>query len=117
MALPTIREKDGALDKLNILHMGANGLLSFSGGPLPFLIPRFWLNDAEVLFTNRLKWYREKDWLPKFKLQEGPVELEGVYFCPPGERGFILSLKVSNESDSTINCNLAVDTQLEGTAP
>lgn len=108
-ALPTIRQKDAALEQVNVLHMGTNGLLAFSGDSLPFLAPRLMVNDEEVLLEGRLEWEREADWLPKFKMTGDPLELEGVYFCPPGERGFVLSLKVTNRSSAPVYCGLAAD--------
>jgi meiotically up-regulated gene 157 (Mug157) protein len=109
IALPTIRETDAAIEQVNVLHMGVNGLLSFSGGTAPFLTPRITVNDEEVMLGGRLSWEREGDWLPKFRLKEGPLEIEGLYFCPPEEKGFVLSLRVSNLSDSPFYCGLSAD--------
>jgi len=37
VALPTLRSEDAGVESINVLHMGLNGLLSFSGSP--FLRP------------------------------------------------------------------------------
>ena len=108
VSLPTIRAKDGAVDNVSFLHMGTNGLMTFSGGNLPFLTPRILVNDEEV-FLEGLQWDREADWLPRFKMKTDTLEVEGVYFCPLGEKGFVLSLKVTNLSSAPIYCGLAAD--------
>lgn len=109
VALPTIRESDGAIGQINVLHMGMNGLLAFSGGDQPFLKPRVTVNEETVSLEGRLAWGREADWLPKFRFQEERLEMEGLYFCPLGERGFALSFKISNLSRRTFRCGLSVD--------
>jgi uncharacterized protein len=109
VALPTIRERDGAVEQVNVIHMGMNGLLAFSGGATPFLTPRITINDEELVLDGRLTWEREGDWLPKFRLKEDWLEVEGVYFCPLGQRGFVLSLKVSNLSPNSFYCGLSAD--------
>jgi uncharacterized protein len=109
VALPTIRKSDGAVEQVNVLHMGVNGLLAFSGDSIPFLTPRVTVGDEEVFLEGRLTWDREADWLPRFRMKEGPLELEGIYFCPIGERGFVLSLKVTNVSEKTFYCGIAAD--------
>lgn len=109
VALPTLRARDGAVEQVNVLHMGVNGLLAFSGGSMPFLTPRVMVNDNEFLLEGRLTWERQADWLPKFQVKEEPLELEGTYFCPPGERGFVLSMKATNVSLETLYCGLAVE--------
>src|SRR5258708_27889608 len=109
VALPTIREKDGALEQVNVLHMGVNGLLAFSGGAKPFLTPRITVNEKEFPLEGRLTWDREADWLPRFRMKAGSFEMEGIYFAPPGERGFALSMKVKNISSSPLKCALNAD--------
>jgi uncharacterized protein len=109
IALPSIREKDGAIEQVNVLHMGTNGLLSFSGGTLPFLTPRLTINDEELFLAGQLTWEREADWLPRFRMKGEGFELGGLYFCPPGQRGFVLSLKLNNLSTTPLYCGLAVD--------
>ncbi len=109
VALPTLRARDGAVEQVNVLHMGVNGLLAFSGGSTPFLTPRVMVNDHEFLLEGHLSWEREADWLPKFQVREEPLELEGVYFCPPGERGFVLSLRATNVSLEQLYCGFAVE--------
>ena len=109
VALPTLRERDGAVEQVNVIHMGMNGLLAFSGGAIPFLTPRITINDEELPLEGRLTWEREGDWLPKFRLKEDWLEVEGAYFCPPGQRGFVLSLRVSNLSANSFYCGLSAD--------
>lgn len=109
VALPSILEKNGALEDVSVLHMASNGLLTFSGGGVPFLTPRVMIDDEELFLENQLTWDREADWLPRFKMKEARIELEGGYFCPLEERGFVLSLKVTNLSTAQIYCGLAAD--------
>jgi hypothetical protein len=68
------------------------------------------LDDEEILFQGQLSWKRESDWLPQFQMKDERVELEGMYFCPIGERGFILSLKVKNVSPKQVYCVLGAET-------
>src|SRR5258708_29293309 len=98
VALPTIRERDGAVEQINVLHMGVNGLLAFSGGSRPFLTPGVTVDGKELSLDGRLTWEREADWLPRFTMTQEPLELEGLYFAPPGEGGFVLSSKAKNTS-------------------
>src|SRR5258708_33438310 len=94
VALPTIRERDGAVEQINVLHMGVNGLLAFSGGSRPFLTPSVAGDGKEISLESRLCWEREADWLPRFTLRYDSLELEGLYFVRAGEWGFGLSFKV-----------------------
>ena len=109
VALPTVRQRDGAVEQVNVLHMGVNGLLAFSGGTKAFLTPGLVVNGKDLPLSGKLTWEREADWLPKFKFQEGTLGLEGLYFAPPGERGFILSLKVLNAGASSCTCSLSAE--------
>jgi hypothetical protein len=109
VALPTIRSRDASIEQINVLHMGMNGLLAFSSGSSPFLKPRITVDGQELALDGRLDWDREEDWLPKFSFKDENLELVGLYFCPVGERGFVLSMKVTNLSPWTLACGLAVD--------
>lgn len=109
VALPTIRSRDAAIEQINVLHMGMNGLLAFSGGSAPFLKPRITVDGQELSLDGLLLWEREGDWLPKFSFKDERLAVEGLYFCPVGERGFVLSMRVSNLSLRTLACGLSVD--------
>lgn len=113
-ALPAVRKRDGAVEQVNVLHMGVNGLLAFSGGSKPFLTPGAIVDGQVLPFEGRLRWEREADWLPKFKVKEGTLEVEGLYFAPPGERGFVLSFKVLNDSAAARICSFSVELNWAG---
>ncbi|HET9869166.1 MAG TPA: glycoside hydrolase family 125 protein, partial [bacterium] len=114
VSLPTIQEEDAALGDLNLAHLGLNGLLSFTGGGQPLVTPRLFLDDAEALFPDRLTWDRDADWMPRFRFRDEQVELEGSFFCPVGERGFILALKVTNLTDKAFYCVMGAETAWGG---
>ena len=110
VSLPTLNEEDATLENLNVAHMGLNVLLSFSGKAQPLVTPRLFLDDSEVLFLGQLVWDRDADWMPRFHFRNEQVEMEGSYFCPVGERGFVLSLKVKNLSDKSVYCVVGAET-------
>lgn len=97
LSLPTIRETDGALEGLTLLHMGAKGLLELNGGEIPLLRPLIRLAGAEAA-PQSLQWRREAMWMPVASGDISGVSLSIAYLCPIGERGFILRLEATNRT-------------------
>ncbi|MGH7738902.1 MAG: hypothetical protein ACREL1_02030, partial [bacterium] len=110
VSLPTLREDDASLESLSLVHVGLNGLISFLGKDQPLITPRLFLDDSEVLFPGRLTWDRDSDWLPRFRFQDEQMEMEGSFFCPIGERGFVFSVKVKNLSPKSFYCVVGAET-------
>ncbi|HVM31752.1 MAG TPA: glycoside hydrolase family 125 protein [bacterium] len=110
VSLPTISGEDASLENLNLAHWGLNGLISFSGKSQALVTPRLFLDDAEVLFPGQLTWDRDGDWMPRFSFKDEQMEMEGSFFCPVGERGFVLSMKVKNLSAKPVYCVLGAET-------
>lgn len=98
VALPTLRESDGAVQNLNVVHLGLNGLVAFDGGASPFLRPGVTVEGRPFKLDGRLSWIREADWVPRFSVGDEELEVEGCWFCPPHVRGAVLSLKLVNHS-------------------
>lgn len=97
LSLPTIRETDGALEGLTLLHMGAKGLLELNGGSMPLLRPLIRLAGAQAALQG-LQWRREAMWIPVASGDISGVSLSIAYLCPIGERGFILRLEAENRT-------------------
>ena len=96
VALPTIRETDGAIESLSFLHMGAKGMIEMCGTPEnPLLKPFLQVNQKDIPLKD-LKWRRIHHWLPTFTATFGEMEVEGLILAPVGERGFGYRLKVRN---------------------
>jgi uncharacterized protein len=101
VSLPTLREADGALEGVNVLHFGMNGLLNFDGGQSALLQPQLEVDGVNLLVPGALAWQREHDWLPRFRAERGELVGSGFYLCPPEQRGFVLVLAVHNPSNGT----------------
>jgi hypothetical protein len=106
VALPTLRTEDAGVESINVIHMGLNGLLSFSGVGTPFLRPIVVVDGKEILLEGKLTWRRLADWVPEFTFENEKIRLTGAWVCPPGERGFYLRLHVENRSLEKIDASL-----------
>ncbi len=109
VSLPTLRESDAAVESINVLHMGMNGLVAFAGLDEPFLRPSVAVDGKPFRFEGRLAWSREADWLPRFAAGDEELEVEGCWFCPPGVRGAVLSIKIVNHSIRRIRVEAALE--------
>jgi hypothetical protein len=106
VALPTLRSEDAGVESINVLHMGLNGLLSFSGVGVPFLRPVVRVDGEEVPMDGKLTWRRLADWVPEFKFENEILAVTGAWVCPPGERGFYLRLHVENRAPGSVEASL-----------
>ncbi|MFZ5815043.1 MAG: glycoside hydrolase family 125 protein [Bacillota bacterium] len=91
VALPTIREDDGGIESINVLHMGFRGLIEMVGAPL--LLPSVEVNGRPVPLEG-LTWERQGGWVPAFAGRAGGLAVRGLYLAPVGQRGFITRLSI-----------------------
>ncbi|HOP68818.1 MAG: glycoside hydrolase family 125 protein [Dethiobacteria bacterium] len=99
LSLPEI-DAAGRIKSLNLLHYAGRGLLEFrGGGGEPLLAP--WISrEGRPLDLNRgLGAAYRHYWIPSFRAGEpGQWEARGELAAPPGERGFIYRLTLTNLS-------------------
>lgn len=91
VALPAIREGDGGIESLNLLHMGFRGLIELVGKPL--LLP-FVQVSGQPMALEGLVWERLGSWVPSFSCSTAGLHVEGTYLTPVGQRGFVTRLMV-----------------------
>jgi hypothetical protein len=104
LSLPTLRERDGAVEGLTFLHMGAKGMLELKGNEdAPLLRPFITLDGRETALEN-LNWSREHYWIPSFTAQSGTLKITGTVLCPLNERAFFYRLKIRNDGQGTARC-------------
>ncbi len=99
VSLPTIRQRDGAIESLSFLHMGAKGMIELCGSSAaPLIAPVAEINGQSIP-CGCLKWERLNSWVPRFKAEYGGCELEGTLLAPMGERGFGYRLELRAGTD------------------
>lgn len=106
LSLPTIRERDGAIEGVTFLMMGLKGLLELRGDQ-GLICPFLCINGKRQTFLP--VWRRKHDWIPEWSAQCGSGEITCVYLTPVGERGFGLRLRVENQGDAPIDVRFGVD--------
>jgi hypothetical protein len=101
LSLPEIG-RSGEIRSINLLHMGARGLLEFRGAEKqPLLAPSISIDDEELPGVKRLSWDYRQDWIPRFTIKSGGYySLEGDIFAPPGHRGCCYRLRLTNLSSA-----------------
>ena len=95
ISLPTIRERDGAIEGISCLYMTIKGMIEMTGKD-GFLTP-FLQCDGEPV-RIRPAWRREHCWIPSFRSEEGNISFSCTYLTPVGERGFALRLEAVNRT-------------------
>lgn len=102
LSLPKINEATAGIEDFTFLHMGYKGLIDVRGSKeKPLIIPKFWIDNTEIYLTN-LTWQRIEYWIPQFKATSNNLSITGTYLTPISERGFIVKLKVKNDSQNNI---------------
>ena len=110
ISLPEIDPHTAGLKSLNLLHMGAVGLLEFQGSPKSPLISPFLIRQGRREdFQGKLAWSYRQHWIPSFTYLSPGLTLKGEIFCPPGHRGGVYSLTVKNTETAPQNLELGFD--------
>lgn len=82
VSLPTIRQRDGAIEGLSFLHMGAKGMIELCGSAgLPLMKPFAEINGLGIP-DGGLRWERLNSWVPRFSGEYGGCRLEGTLLAP-----------------------------------
>lgn len=92
VALPQIRGADGALESVNVLHMGFRGLLEMGGDP--FLAPFVRVGGQDAAIAG-LRWERLAHWIPAATGTAGELQVRITYLAPVDQRGFALSYTIT----------------------
>ncbi len=100
LALPEINPRDGSIRSLSMLHMAANGLLEFTGGSNPLILPRLVIGGRRIKL--KLTWSYRHSWLPVFYGRACGILLQGIVFAPPGHRGAVYLIKFKNTGRETV---------------
>jgi len=104
LSIPTLRESDGAIEGLTLLHMGAKGMLEMRGmDGEPLLKPTFTVN-GQAIVLDVLAWDRAHYWVPSFTTKSGSLVAKGTILCPLNERAFFYRLQVKNTGTKTTDC-------------
>ena len=106
VSLPTIRERDGAVEGISCLYMGVRGMIEMLGNA-GFVRP-FLQCDGKAE-AGTLSWQREHFWIPTFSSRNAGISFRCTYLAPIGERGFCLSLEAENETSSAHVIRIGVD--------
>lgn len=103
VSLPTIREADGSIEGISLLHMGAKGMLELCGSKeQPFLKPFAEADGRDIPITD-FKWEYSHYWIPGFQARAGSIQVKGTLLAPIGERGFCYRLSVENEDNKPVD--------------
>lgn len=98
VSLPMINPNTGALERINVLHMGLKGLLEFCGSTdLPLLEPYVKLENASIDPTKTTAWIYEQGWLPRFTYYLGDLQVSYQIITPPETKGFVYIISLRNE--------------------
>lgn len=101
VALPLINE-GGAVESVNVLHMGCKGMVEFYGTPsAPLLAPVVRIGGREMEFPT-IKWERLEHWIPRLTAVAAGLRVTGTIYAPPGHRGFVYSLHIENISEKAV---------------
>lgn len=111
VALPEIGLQSAAVYSLNVLHMGARGLLELApSGGRPLLQPAVAVGDDRITAWEPLEPHRQ--WLPRFRARGASWDAEVEYLAPPGHRGFLVHICVHNRSDQVLPVSLGLAAEL-----
>ncbi len=107
LSLPDIGT-GGEIRSINVIHMGARGLLEFKGAAnRPLLAPFVSVNGEEALCRENLSWSYRHDWIPSFEMHAaGCYAIEGDIFAPPGQRGCCYRLRLTSLSAAPLKIEM-----------
>lgn len=106
VSLPTIRERDGAVEGVTFLMMSLKGLLELRGDDA---LIRPYLSVEGERRTLAPEWSREHCWIPRFAAQSGGVSVGCEYLAPTGERAFALRITAQNTGDAPVSLSVGVE--------
>jgi uncharacterized protein len=101
LSLPEINPQSGGVSTLNVLHMGANGLLEFTGAAAPLITPVLTVGGRKM--NMKLTCSYRHSWLPCFRGRVGAILLQGIIFAPPGHRGAVYLLEFTNTGEKAVS--------------
>ena len=96
VSLPTVRERDAAIESISFLHMGAKGMIELCGRREPLLRPFVAVAGEEIPLEN-MRWTLLNHWIPTFTAKAGAYRMRGTLLAPVGERGFGMRLSLSGD--------------------
>jgi hypothetical protein len=114
VSIPELRERDGSILSISLLHMGYKGMIEIRGGMEAPLFTPFVSVEGQDAALCDLQWKRDNYWVPHFT-QTGGCCTEGTILCPIGERGFIYSLSVKNTTGTEKEFTLGLKGTWAGT--
>lgn len=106
VSLPTIREKDGAIEGLSCLYMQVKGMLELKGKDR-FIQPFFSVEGKRQRLCP--VWRRSHYWIPSFCAEGSGAEFSCTYLTPVGERGFGIRLTAKNGGQQELQLCVGVD--------
>lgn len=99
VSLPEIEAGTAAVVSTSLLHMAARGLVEFRGAPL--CRPVLSVAGAEVPLRFGPP-VLESDFIPRFVADAGSLTLAVTYFAPPGYKGWVALLELTNRSEQPV---------------
>lgn len=113
VAIPLLTECGGAIESINVLHMGYKGIVEIGGNPqkdLPLLAP--WIEvGGQPAQIEQLAWHRISDWIPSYEANIKGVPglgIQGTVLAPLGERGFVYRLTAVNHGHDKLDLSLGL---------
>ena len=79
VSLPTIRERDAAIESISFLHMGAKGMIELCGGEEPLLRPFVCLQGKELPLQD-VRWNLLHGWIPRLLPRWAPAAWRGRFW-------------------------------------
>ncbi|NLV57339.1 MAG: glycoside hydrolase family 125 protein [Clostridiales bacterium] len=105
VSLPTIRERDGAVEGITFLYMAAKGLLEIHGDEA-IIAPYLIIKDREIALKPQ--WERGHYWIPRFTCETEDIRFTCTYLTPIGERAFAIRLQAINSGTKTAPVSLGL---------
>lgn len=107
LSFPEILPLTGSINSINLLHLGACGLLEFRGSKgSPFLKPFLQIDGKEINLAGKLRWLYLDNWIPAFYMETDKLSLNGAVVAPPGYRGGVCVLCFRNRGEKAIRIKL-----------
>lgn len=112
ISLPTIRERDGAVEGVTFLYMGVRGMLELRGQE-GLIRPYAAVKGQRI--TMQPAWEREHCWIPSMQRRHQALLFRCVYLTPMGERGFGIRLTARNTSQEAVEASVGLDGSWDST--